>query len=63
VLVVLAEIEFIFFLAASVRLCFGFVLKMLLITQGCLLLLSSAYSESRPFLLLTPPPEVGRGHS
>jgi len=32
---VLAQIELIFFTEASIRLCFGFVLKTVLITQGC----------------------------
>ena len=32
---VLAGIELIFFIAASMGLCFGFVLKTVLITQGC----------------------------
>lgn len=52
--------------------CAGFVLEIVLITQGMfLLLLSSAGSEKRPFLLLTHATredaggaqESGRGHS
>ena len=30
-----AEVELIFFITASMRLCFGFVLEILLITLGC----------------------------
>jgi len=32
---ILSEIELIFFIVASMRLCFGFVLKTVLITQTC----------------------------
>ena len=32
---VLAGVEFIFFIVASMGLCFGFVLETVLITQGC----------------------------
>jgi len=52
---VFAGVELIFFIVASMRLSFGFLLKTVLITQGCLVLLSTAYTESRPFLLLTLP--------
>ena len=30
-----AEVEFIFFIVATMGLCFGFVLRTVLITQGC----------------------------
>ena len=50
----------IFFTVASMWLCFGFVLETVLIIQSLfcymvLLLLSSAYTEPRPFPLLAPP--------
>ena len=48
---VLAGIELIFFIVASVGLSFGFVLEGMFS-----LLLSSAYTESRPFLLLSALP-------
>ena len=56
-MLVLAGIELIFFIVPSMGLCFGFVPKTVLIdnTGMFLLLLSSAYTESRLFLLLTPP--------
>jgi len=49
-----AGIEFIFSVVPRMRLCFEIVLKTVLITQGWLLL-SSACTMSRPFLLLTLP--------
>ena len=56
-MLVLAGIELIFFIIARMGLCFGFVLKTVLMFSGTfLLLLSSAYTESRPSLLLTAPP-------
>jgi len=60
---VLAEVELISFIVARMGLCFGFVLKIVLITQRCfLLLLSSAHTASRSFLLLTLPHQrVGWG--
>ena len=55
---ILAGVELIFFRVASMRLHFGSVLK----TGKFSLLLSSAYTMSRPFLLLTPPHQrVGWG--
>ena len=54
-MLVLAGIELIFFIVAGMGLRFGFVLKTVLIIEVFSLLLSSAYTESRPFLLLTPP--------
>lgn len=39
----------------TIWLCFGSVLKSVDNTGMSLLLLSSTYTESRPFLLLTPP--------
>ena len=35
IVLVLARMELIFFVVASMGLCFGFVLKTVLITQGC----------------------------
>jgi len=35
IVLVLAGIELIFFIVASMGLCFGFVLKTVLITEGC----------------------------
>jgi len=59
---VLAGVELIFFTVASMRLCFGFVLKTVSIIGKSSFLLSSAYTVSRPFLLLTPPHQrVGWG--
>ena len=52
-MLVWAGIELIFFTVAGMGLCFGFVLKTVLITQGCFLYCS--YTEPRPFLLLPPP--------
>lgn len=45
IVLILACIQLIFFIVASVGLCFGFMLKTLLITQSCFsyCLLSSAY--------------------
>ena len=54
IVLVSAGIELIFFVVAGMGLCFGFVLKTVLIIQFSLLL-SSAYTASRPPLLLTPP--------
>ena len=56
-MLVLAGVEFIFFIVASIGLCFGFVLEAVVIDNTGMfsLLLSSAYTELRPFLLLTPP--------
>lgn len=42
----------VFFKVAGIELCFGFVLKTVLIIKMFLLLLSSAYTELRSFLLL-----------
>jgi len=47
---VLAGIELISFTVASMGLCFGFVLKTVLIIQGCF-----SYTELRPLLFLTLP--------
>ena len=58
-MLVLAGIELIFFIVASMGLCFGFVLETVLIIEMFSLLLSRAYTESRPFLLLTPPRQRG----
>jgi len=52
---VLDGVELIFFIVASMRLCFGFVLKRVLITQGCFCYRWAALTESRLFLLLTWP--------
>lgn len=59
-MLVLAEmIELIFFIAASMGLCFGFVLKTVDNSGMFSLSLSRAYTESRSFLLLTPPHQRG----
>ena len=55
---VLAGVELMFFTVASMGLCFGFVLKTVLIIQRCFSY-CSAYPVSRPFLLLTPPHQRG----
>jgi len=63
--------EFIFFIVAHTVLCFGFVTKHSVDSApDFLLLLSRAYTASRPLLFLTRPcqrggwgcKEVGRGH-
>jgi len=52
---VLAGIELIFFLVACVVVCFGFVMKIVLITHQCFSYCwAIADTESRPLLLLTP---------
>lgn len=52
-MLVLAEVESIFFIVGSMGLCFGIVVERALIVQGIFLsLLSSAYTE--PFPLLIP---------
>lgn len=52
-MLVLAEVESIFFIVGSRGLCFGFMVERVLIVQGIFLsLLSSAYTE--PFSLPTP---------
>lgn len=52
----MAQVELVFFTVAKLGICFGFVLDTVLVIQGYFsLLMSSAYRESRPFLLLTPP--------
>ena len=62
VVLVLAWIELIFFIVASMRLCFGFVLETVLIIQGCFRYCWAVLTQSRPFLLLTPPHQrVGWG--
>lgn len=48
-----------FFTVVIMGLCFGFVMKTVLITQRCFLLLSSVSMDSRSFLLLTPPQQRG----
>lgn len=54
------SIELIFFTVASRMLCFGFVLKTMVITSGCFSYCSSEfYSESRDFLPLTPSYQQG----
>ena len=69
---VLTAIELIFFIVASMGLMFWICAENSVDNSGMFsLLLSSAYTESRPFLLLTLPcqrvgwgaQEVGRGHS
>lgn len=56
VVLVLAWMELIFIMAVSTRLCFGFVLKTMSITQGCLWYCWAALTqELRPFQLLIPP--------
>lgn len=45
-------IQLIFFIAASMGLCFGFVLKSVDNSRMFSLLLGSAYTMSRPFLLV-----------
>ena len=52
---VLASVELIFFIVASIRQCIGFMLKtVLMVTQRLFNFVSRAYTESTPFLLLTP---------
>lgn len=51
--VVLDRMKLIFFVKSCVMLCFGFLMKMVLIAHQCFCLLqSSAYTETRTFLLL-----------
>lgn len=53
----------IFFIIAIMGLCFGLVMKSVDNSGMFSLLLSRAYTESRPFLLLTSPPQwAGRWH-
>ena len=64
IVLVLAGVELIFFIVASMGLCFGFICVGNSVgnTGMFQLLLSSAYTASRPFLLLTPPHQgVGWG--
>ena len=58
---VLGGIEIIFFTAASMGLCFGFVLETVLITQGCFSSCWAGLRELRPFLPLTPPQQQAGG--
>ena len=59
---VLAGIELIFFIVASVGLRFGFVLETALVIQACFHYCRAVLRESGPFLLLTPPhQQVGWG--
>lgn len=61
-MLVLVGITLILFIVASMGLCFWFLAEIVLITQGCfLLLLSSTYKASKPFLSLTPPGRGGEG--
>lgn len=57
----LAGMELIFFTAAGVVLCSGFVAKTMLETCQCSALANHACTESRFSLLLSPSPTVGRG--
>jgi len=58
----LAGIELIFFILAGMGLCFGFVLKTILITLGCFSCFPAVLTQSGPFLLLVPPhQQVGWG--
>jgi len=71
VVLVLAGVELTFFLVASVRLCFGFVLETVLITQGCLSYRSAVLTQSQGLFCSSSPHQragwgaqgVGRGHS
>lgn len=54
-MLILAGMELIFFTVAGVGLCFRFVLKTAMIIEMFSLLLSSACTAPKPFLLLTPP--------
>ena len=69
---VLAGIELIFFIVASTGLCFGFVLKTVLIIQGCFHYCRAVLTQSQGLFCFSPHPtsekaggaqEVGRGHS
>lgn len=52
---VLAEIELIYFIVVSMGLCFGLGLETVHNTEIFLLLLGNACTELRSFVLLTPP--------
>lgn len=58
--VVLADIELIFFIAALVVLCFGFVTNTLLIADQCWLLLNSACTASSLSLFPTFPHQASK---
>jgi len=69
---VLAQVELIFFIVASVRLCFGFVLNAVLIIQGCFHYCRAVLTQSQGLFCFSPRPiseeaggawEAGRGHS
>jgi len=71
-MLVLAGIQLFFFIVVSAELCFGFVLKTVLIVQGCFSYYWAVLTQSQG--LFCPPhgptskwaggaQEVGRGHS
>ena len=71
-MLVLAGIELIFFIVAGMGLRFGFVLKTVLITQGCFHYCRAVLTQSQGLFCVSPHPtseeaggaqEVGRGHS
>lgn len=53
-MLVLAGIETIFFIVSGMGLCFGFGLKTALTIEMFLLIVSNAYTESRPFFPSLP---------
>ena len=62
VVLVLAEIELFFLIVPGMELCFGSVLVTVLIIKGWFIYCWAVLTESRPFLLLTPPHQgVGWG--
>ena len=71
-MLVLSGTELIFFLVASMGLCFGFVLKTVFIIQGCFSYCWAVLTQSQGLFCSSPHPtseeaggaqEVGRGHS
>ena len=71
VVLVLAEVELIFFTAASVGLCFRFVLKTVLVTQGCFNYCQVVLTQGQGLFCFSPrstsewaggAQEAGRGH-
>ena len=57
--VVLAGIELIFFIVASMGLCFGFVQRTVLITQGCFRYCWAVLTQSQGLFCSSPTPSAG----